>query len=70
MIYGYARVSTDRQSIDAQVLRQLQAAGAATVFPEVASGAKADGAQLGRLLAQLDELSPNFGDGLKDQAAA
>jgi DNA invertase Pin-like site-specific DNA recombinase len=49
MIYGYARVSTDRQSIDAQV-RQLRAAGAATVFPEVASGAKADRAQLGHCL--------------------
>ena len=52
-IYGYTRVSTDGQSIDAQV-RQLRAAGAATVFPELASGAKADRAQLGRLLAQLD----------------
>jgi DNA invertase Pin-like site-specific DNA recombinase len=53
MKYGYARVSTDGQSIDAQV-RQLKAAGARQVFREVASGAKTDRAQLRRALAQLD----------------
>jgi DNA invertase Pin-like site-specific DNA recombinase len=53
MKYGYARVSTDGQSIDAQV-RQLKAAGARQVFREVASGAKTDRAQLRRVLAQLD----------------
>jgi DNA invertase Pin-like site-specific DNA recombinase len=53
MIYGYARVSTDGQSVDAQV-RQLRAAGAAKVFREVASGAKTDRAQLHRLLDQRD----------------
>jgi hypothetical protein len=37
--YGYARVSTDGQSVEAQV-RQLRAAGAGKVFREVASGAK------------------------------
>jgi hypothetical protein len=37
--YGYARVSTDGQSIDDQV-RQLRAAGARQVFREVASGAR------------------------------
>ena len=31
MIYGYARVSTDGQSVDAQV-KQLRAAGAEKVF--------------------------------------
>ncbi len=41
MIYGYARVSTDGQSVDAQV-RQLRAAGAGQVFRETASGAKTD----------------------------
>jgi len=54
MKYGYARVSTDGQSVDAQV-RQLKAAGCKTVFREVASGAKTDRAQLGRLLQQLGE---------------
>jgi DNA invertase Pin-like site-specific DNA recombinase len=53
MKYGYARVSTDGQSVDAQV-RQLRKAGCKTVFREVASGAKTDRAQLRRLLGQLD----------------
>jgi hypothetical protein len=52
MIYGYARVSTDGQSVDAQV-RQLRAAGASRVFREVASGAKTDRSQLRRILSQL-----------------
>jgi DNA invertase Pin-like site-specific DNA recombinase len=37
--YGYARVSTDGQSLDAQV-KQLRAAGAEKMFKETASGAK------------------------------
>jgi DNA invertase Pin-like site-specific DNA recombinase len=41
MIYGYARVSTDGQGVDAQV-RQLRAAGMRQVFREVANGAKTD----------------------------
>src|SRR6201987_4894392 len=53
MKYGYARVSTDGQSVDAQV-RQLTKAGCKKVFREVASGAKTDRAQLRRLLGQLD----------------
>jgi DNA invertase Pin-like site-specific DNA recombinase len=53
MIYGYARVSTDGQSLDAQV-RQLRAAGARKVFREVASGAKTELRHLRRLLAELD----------------
>ena len=52
MIYGYARVSTDGQSVDAQV-RQLTEAGAARVFRETASGAQTDRAQLRRAIAQL-----------------
>jgi DNA invertase Pin-like site-specific DNA recombinase len=52
MIRGYARVSTDGQSVEAQV-HQLRAAGAEQVFREVASGAKTDRAQLRRVLAQL-----------------
>lgn len=53
MIYGYARVSTDGQSVTAQVA-ELTAAGAAKVFREVASGAKTDRAQLARAVAQLE----------------
>jgi len=54
MMYGYARVSTDGQSVDAQV-RQLKKAGCKKVFPEVASGARTDREQLRRL---LDGLAP------------
>jgi DNA invertase Pin-like site-specific DNA recombinase len=53
MIYGYARVSTDGQSVAAQVAA-LTAAGAAKVFREVASGAQTDRAQLRRALGALD----------------
>ncbi len=52
MIYGYARVSSDGQSVDAQV-KQLRAAGAEKVFKETASGAKTDRAQLRRVVGQL-----------------
>jgi hypothetical protein len=53
MKYGYARVSTDGQSVDGQV-RQLTKVGCKKVFREVASGAKTDRAQLRRLLDQLE----------------
>jgi Resolvase, N terminal domain len=53
MIYGYARVSTDGQSVDAQV-KQLRAVGAGKVYRDTASGAKTERAQLRRVLAQLD----------------
>jgi DNA invertase Pin-like site-specific DNA recombinase len=49
MIYGYARVSTDGQSVDAQV-KALHAAGAEKIFRETASGAKSDRAELRRAL--------------------
>jgi DNA invertase Pin-like site-specific DNA recombinase len=52
MIYGYARVSTDGQSVEAQVAA-LTAAGAGKVFREVASGAKTDRARLRRALSVL-----------------
>jgi DNA invertase Pin-like site-specific DNA recombinase len=52
MKYGYARVSTDGQSVDAQV-RQLTKAGCKKVYREVASGAKTDRSQLRRALDQL-----------------
>ena len=48
-IYGYARVSTDGQTVSAQVAA-LSAAGAGKVFSETASGAKTDRAQLAKLL--------------------
>ena len=37
-VYGYARVSTDGQTLDAQIA-QLKAAGAEKVFQEKVSGA-------------------------------
>ena len=52
MIYGYARVSTDGQSVTAQVAA-LSAAGASKVFREVASGAKTERAQLRKAIAVL-----------------
>ena len=55
MIRGYARVSTDGQSFDAQV-KQLRAAGAERIFRETASGARSDRAQLRRALAAGDVL--------------
>jgi DNA invertase Pin-like site-specific DNA recombinase len=54
MIYGYARVSTDGQSLDAQV-KQLRAAGAEKVFKETASGAKTERAELARAIRRLDD---------------
>src|SRR5215468_8365553 len=51
---GYARVSTDGQTLDAQVA-QLRAAGAAKVFKEKVSGAKSDRTQLKKAIAALAE---------------
>jgi predicted site-specific integrase-resolvase len=53
MKYGYARVSTDSQSVEAQV-RQLTKAGCKKVFRETASGAKTDRSQLRKALDKLD----------------
>jgi DNA invertase Pin-like site-specific DNA recombinase len=52
MIYGYASVSTDGQSVTAQVA-QLRTAGCQKVFREVASSAKTDRNQLRRALDHL-----------------
>src|SRR3954451_10472983 len=52
-IYGYARVSTDGQTLDAQIA-QLKAAGAEKVFQERVSGARIDRPQLARLLRALE----------------
>jgi DNA invertase Pin-like site-specific DNA recombinase len=51
-IYGYARVSTDGQTLDAQ-LGALKAAGAEKVFAEKISGAKTDRVALAKALAAL-----------------
>ena len=53
-LIGYARVSTDGQSVAAQV-QQLSSAGAEKVFRETASGAKTDRVQLRRAIAALSE---------------
>jgi DNA invertase Pin-like site-specific DNA recombinase len=53
VIYGYARISTDGQSLDAQ-RAELAAAGCAKVFAETASGTRADRPRLGRALEALD----------------
>jgi DNA invertase Pin-like site-specific DNA recombinase len=54
MIYGYARVSTDGQSVTAQVA-ELAEAGCAKIFNETASGARTDRPQLKRAIAILGE---------------
>jgi DNA invertase Pin-like site-specific DNA recombinase len=52
-IYGYARVSTDGQTLAAQDAA-LNAAGCAKVYGEKQSGAKADRPQLAKLLRRLE----------------
>jgi DNA invertase Pin-like site-specific DNA recombinase len=51
-LYGYARVSTNGQALDAQVT-QLEAAGCARIFREKVSGAKTDRAELKKMLRAL-----------------
>jgi DNA invertase Pin-like site-specific DNA recombinase len=53
MIYGYARVSTDAQTLDAQT-EALTAAGALKVYSEKESGAKSNRPALARAIAALD----------------
>jgi DNA invertase Pin-like site-specific DNA recombinase len=53
-LYGYARVSTNGQTLDAQVA-QLGAAGCARVFQEKVSGAKSNRAELRKLLRVVRE---------------
>jgi DNA invertase Pin-like site-specific DNA recombinase len=54
MIVGYARVSTDGQTLDAQQAA-LKAAGVERVYAEKISGAKSDRLQLAKLLKSLGE---------------
>jgi DNA invertase Pin-like site-specific DNA recombinase len=79
MIFGYARVSTDGQTLDAQ-LAALKAAGAEKVFQETASGARADRRELARavkalntgdtlLVTRLDRLARSTRDLLNTLAA-
>jgi DNA invertase Pin-like site-specific DNA recombinase len=51
--YGYARVSTNGQSLDQQEA-ELLAAGCAKVFKEKVSGAKTDRAELAKLLHKIE----------------
>src|ERR1700733_4959150 len=51
-VYGYARVSTDGQSLSAQ-LADLNAANCTKIFQEKISGARSDRKQLTRLMAAL-----------------
>ena len=54
MIVGYARVSTDGQSLDAQ-LDELKQAGCERVFQEKISGTRSDRQELAKVMAKLDE---------------
>lgn len=54
MIYGYARVSTDNQTLDSQI-EALKAAGADRIFQEKVSGAKTDRQELKRALSKLGD---------------
>ncbi len=53
-LLGYARVSSDGQSLTAQ-LAELKGAGCVEIFQEKVSGAKSDRKQLARAIARLDE---------------
>ena len=56
-IYGYARVSTDGQTLDAQ-RAALVAAGAAKVFHETASGIKSDRKELAKTGVLVNAVTP------------
>jgi DNA invertase Pin-like site-specific DNA recombinase len=52
-VFGYARVSTDGQTLAAQDA-QLMAAGCAKVYQEKVSGARTDRVELGKLLKRIE----------------
>jgi DNA invertase Pin-like site-specific DNA recombinase len=54
IIYGYARVSTDGQTLDAQHAK-LTVEGAEKIFSEKESGAKTDRKALAKALAALEQ---------------
>jgi DNA invertase Pin-like site-specific DNA recombinase len=54
MILGYARVSSDGQSLEAQ-LDELKRAGCERVFKEKVSGARSDRRELAKVMAKLSE---------------
>jgi DNA invertase Pin-like site-specific DNA recombinase len=53
-LFGYARVSTDGQSLTAQVA-ELKAANCQRIYQEKVSGARSDRRQLARLIAGLEK---------------
>jgi len=53
-VYGYGRVSTDGQSLTAQIA-ELKAAKCERIFQEKISGARADRKQLARVMAVLSK---------------
>jgi DNA invertase Pin-like site-specific DNA recombinase len=53
-LLGYARVSTDGQSLTAQIA-ELKAAGCMEIFQEKVSGAKSDRKQLSRVIGRLGD---------------
>jgi DNA invertase Pin-like site-specific DNA recombinase len=53
VIYGYARVSTTGQTLDAQ-LKQLRSEGCAKIYREKQSGARADRRELLKLLKAIE----------------
>jgi DNA invertase Pin-like site-specific DNA recombinase len=66
-IYGYARVSTDGQTLDAQI-EALKTAGAGKVYNEKQSGAKTDRAALARVLLNVLATIAERGAGFRSLA--
>ena len=58
-VCGYARVSTDGQSLSAQ-LAELKAANCAKIFQEKISGARSDRKQLTRLMGVGFRQAPTY----------